>query len=57
MRKLMYLVLLTLVFVVNFEVSPSEKLEPLTPQELFSDDEISSFRLSPDGKYIAYVSP
>lgn len=30
---------------------------PLTPQELFSDDRITNFAVSPTGEYIAYVAP
>ncbi|NQZ10480.1 MAG: hypothetical protein HRT35_25280 [Algicola sp.] len=29
----------------------------LTPQELFSDDRITDFAVSPSGEYIAYVAP
>lgn len=31
--------------------------KPLTPQDLFSDQEISNFVISQDGKYIAYIMP
>jgi hypothetical protein len=50
-------IVLLLVSLFSLTFSTLTFATPLTPEELFSDDAIESFRLSPDGKYIAYVMP
>ena len=42
---------------VAFAFSCQIMAKPLSPQDLFSDDKITQFSLSPTGEYIAYVSP
>jgi dienelactone hydrolase len=42
---------------VALTISVSALAVPLTPEDLFSDDRITEFAISPTGEYIAYVAP
>ncbi|WP_444998527.1 hypothetical protein [Aliikangiella sp. IMCC44359] len=48
---------LTILLLVSFSTLGKENLTPLTPEQLFSDPEVSDFSMSPDGKYMAVVIP
>ena len=49
--------LTTFVCFIGLMVQAVAQARPLTPEDLYSDDRIQSFSISPSGKYIAYVSP
>lgn len=55
MVKVLQILLMTLVLPLS--LSGNALAKPITPEEIFSDDQIASFRISPTGKYIAYVAP